>query len=329
MDYLFVNGSVSTDQNPTIEFITPGDYDVSLTVSDGATFQSETKTGYIKVLPNTGTLPILEGFEPYSDFDLTDNWIVSSSQANNQFEVTSGVSHSGNKSAGLLNFGQSAGNVDELLSSTVDLSWLDPLNDDVTLSFRYAYRKRHSGNDEWLKVFLTSNCGESWVQRKTIHGAVLSPNTYPAAWTPTSLNDWTTVHMTNVTSSFWTDNFRYKFRFESDGGNNFFLDNINIYQGAPSEDLVAVDEPKGNNGALGVFPNPAAQEVNIELFLDHNSAVELQLLDISGKLIRTNHIQGAAGRNLIVMNIETLSSGTYLLQVKTDSGIVTEKLIRN
>jgi hypothetical protein len=78
------------------------------------------------------------------------------------------------------------------------------------------------------------------------------------------LADWQTVHMTNVTTSYWVNNFRFKFRFESDGGNNIYIDDINIYSGAPSDALVTVglDENLQLQNAV-VFPNPAEDEVNL------------------------------------------------------------------
>ena len=51
-DWTFEGGtpSSSTDQNPSITYNVPGDYDVELTVSDGSDFETETKLEYISVL---------------------------------------------------------------------------------------------------------------------------------------------------------------------------------------------------------------------------------------------------------------------------------------
>lgn len=43
--------------------------------------------------------------------------------------------------------------------------------------------------------------------------------------------------MANVPAIFFVQNFRSKFEFEGEGINNFFLNEINIYLGAPLDDL--------------------------------------------------------------------------------------------
>ncbi len=326
-DWVFAGGTNANSQNPVMAFLTPGDYDITLLASDGATNVSETKTGFIKVLPITDSLPILERFESYPTLDDTDNWVVYSNQNNNKFEIVSGVGHTGNQSAGLMNFMQPGGNVDELASSTIDLSGFDPQTELVTLSFRYAYRKRTSGNDEWLKVFLTTNCGFDWVQRKTLHGNALSSLSSPSAWVPAGQNDWTTVHMTNVTSQFYTESFRYKFRFESDGGNNFYLDNINIYLGSPSDTLVALDELTEITG-INVYPNPSVNELNVSFDLATGTDVQLSILDMMGKQVDAKRIKAAAGSNLVVMAVDDLSSGVYFIKLSDGSQSTIRKFIR-
>ncbi len=62
-------------------------------------------------------------------------------QHNNGFELESSFGHSGSKCVKLLNYGEPDGNIDELSSQNIDLSVV-PQNGAVTLSFRYAYRKK-------------------------------------------------------------------------------------------------------------------------------------------------------------------------------------------
>jgi len=185
----------------------------------------------------------------------------------------------------------------------------------MTLSFRYAYRQRSASNVEYLKVFISANCGDTWVQRKTLSGTTLGNQTSTSSWTPSSDADWTTVHMTNVTSSYWVDNFRYKFRFESDGGNNFYLDNINIYEGAPSDDFVSGVSELGEIEGLSLYPNPADNELNVKFNLQSNETVYVSVMDVTGKSIQNNVINANVGSNLVLMNTSTLSNGMYFLNI--------------
>src|SRR5690606_20970726 len=117
------------------------------------------------------------------------------------FELTTTGLNS-TKSARLRNFGQSVGDVDELISSPVDLS----SESQVTLSFRYAHKRRNTSDDDKLRLYVTNTCGDAWAIRKTILMSIASP-VQSTTFTPSSESDWTTVHVTNITSSYLVDNF--------------------------------------------------------------------------------------------------------------------------
>jgi len=312
--WTFTSGSpaTSTAQNPSVTYTTPGLYTVVLSSTDGTTTDVETKTSYIRVLPASATLPFLESFESYSTLDNLTQWEIYNPGNNNKFSLETTAGHTGTKSAKLVNFGQVAGGTDELISSPVDLTSATS----VTLSFRYAYRKRVTGNIEYLKVFLTKDCGENWVQRKTLSGNSFSSIVAATTWAPTSQADWTTVHMTNVTSDYLVDDFRYKFRFESDGGNNFYLDDINIYAGSPSDELVAGIAEDGEIAELALFPNPTDGEVNVRFAVNNNEAAVLTVQDISGKVVKSHLVNALAGSNLVILDTQELAAGSYFLNIR-------------
>lgn len=314
----FPGGSpaTSTDANPVVTYNTPGVYTVTLTATDGTTNDSEIKTNYIRVLPASGSIPFFEGFEPYTTLVGLSNWEVYNPNNNAAFEITSTAAHSGSKSVKLANYGQTGANSDELISAPVDLSSVAANGGVVTLSFRYAYRKRTSADMEFLKVFVTSNCGDTWAQRKTLSGNSLSPIAVSTAWTPASVAEWTTVHMINVTSEYWVDNFRYKFEFEGNGGNNFYLDDINIYLGAPSDNIVLGLANNGEIDELSLYPNPADEELNLRFSLNAAQEVIIQIQDVSGKIAETHTVQAAPGSNLVMMDTHKLAAGTYYATVK-------------
>lgn len=315
-DWTFTGGTDATSPNPQIIFNTPGLYSISLYVSDGTDNDTETKNNFIAVLPSNQTLPYWEGFESYSTLASTQNWIVVNTAENAQFEITSSAAHSGNKSVKLNNYGQGGTNKDELISAPIDLSVVDPLTENVTLSFRYAYRKRNTSNDEWLKVFISSNCGDNWVQRKTLHGDQLSALVVGNSWTPQSQSDWTTVHMTNVTPNYFSENFRVKFRFEGENGNNFYLDDINLYKGSPSDVIILGLAQAGAIEELSLYPNPAEGLLNLRFTISGNESVKIEINDVFGKSIETNQILAHEGSNLVMMDIVDLETGLYFVQIE-------------
>ena len=159
-------------QNPSVSYATPGIYEVELSATDGTSTDVETKTGYVRVLADGGAAPILEGFESFTSLNNIPEWEVVDYGNNAKFEITTAASHSGTNGVKLANYGQPTGNFDELISTPVDLSSITSQTG-MTLSFRYAYRKRTSGNNETLKVYVTNDCGDTWVPRKTLFGSIL------------------------------------------------------------------------------------------------------------------------------------------------------------
>ena len=329
-NWSFQGGSpaTSTVQNPTVTYTTPGIYTVTLTATDGSASDTETKTAYITVLPESASLPFFEGFENYTTLANLNNWEVFNPNNNSAFEITNTAGHSGSKSVKLSNYGQSGSNSDELIAAPVDLSSVASNGSVVTLSFRYAYRKRTSANMEWLKVFITEDCGSTWVQRKTISGSQLSSLTSSTAWTPASAEDWVTVHMTNVTSSYWVDNFRYKFEFEGEGGNNFYLDDINIYLGSPSDNLVSNTNELNPLGSVSMYPNPVDEELTVEFNATGAQKAMIVLHDISGKMHQIQEINAAPGANMVFLNTTGLASGTYFATLKVGENSKVLQLVK-
>jgi PKD repeat protein len=305
----------STDQNPTILYSTPGTYEVTLEISDGTNNATETKTSYIKVLNNSVALPFYEDFEALNSLP-SNFWIIENLGSNAAFEIGN-VGLSGTKSAMLQNFGQPQGGLDDLISSPIDLS---SITDEVTLTFRYAYRKRNSTNDEWLRVFISNNCGDTWVQRKTLKGDALGEQVVTTSWEPSSDNDWVTVHMTNITGSYWVEDFRLRFQFENDNGNNFYIDDINIYQGAPSDEVVLGISDENSVSGLQVFPNPADEELNIKLNLEKSQGLTFSLMNVQGQEVLNRFIAGQNGQNLVVLGTQNISEGVYFLNILSSDG---------
>ena len=294
---------------------TPGEYDVALVVDNGAGVDSIYSTNAVYV-QYTSQLPYFEGFENQTSFLNNDQWSVANPDNNQAFNVTTDAALSGTKSAKIRNFTQFGNYEDELISGPVDLSTLAS-TDNMTLSFRYSYRLRSVSNDEWLKVFITKSCEDVWVQRKTIHGAQLSPFTSTSEWFPSTDADWTTVHMINVTSNYFVGDFRFKFEFESDGGNNFYLDDINLYQGGPSDDpVLGLNDLEISNSLL--YPNPTDGEINVEFNLSNGGSTELTILDITGKQLKSYNVEANAGKNLAFIDVNELSAGVYFLNIHVD-----------
>lgn len=318
-NWSFTGGSpaTSTVQNPTVTYNTPGTYAVQLEATDGISSNTAAIAGYITVLPAATGIPYYESFETFTSF-ASPNWFVTNG-GGNPWTVTTTVGRTGTNSAKLQNFGQTDAQMDELESHSIDLSGITSATN-ATLSFRYAYRKRTSTDTDVLKLFITKDCGEVWDVRKTLTATTMSgSNVATSQWTPAPA-DWITVHVTNVTSAYWNENFRFKFQFTAGGGNNVYLDDINIYAGAPSDDIVLGLNDFGTFQDFNLFPNPAENELQISFSSQTgNNSLEFIVTDLSGKMIKSIPVNAQEGTNLVFIETADLSAGTYLIKMSGSS----------
>lgn len=308
--------SSSTLQNPSVVYNTPGNYSVILKVYSGNSSLTETKTSYMTVLPASKNLPFFDGFEEYTSIANSNDWSVNSNAGNLAFEVYSNASYTGSKSVRLSNYYESSEAVDELISSNFNLSDLEA-TDVVTLSFKYSYRKKTSQTFESLKISASTDCGETWSNRQTISGSALSTSVVSNNWIPSSNDDWVTYHVTSIKSPFFVENLRLKFSFEGNGGNNIYLDDINLYKGSPSQDLVLGINEVSEIMDLNLFPNPTEGDLQLNFSIEKNEDVILLVYDVTGKPVHHQLVKAKAGGNVVQMDVNNLSNGMYFLNVKT------------
>jgi len=314
----------STDSTTTIVYDTPGVYAVSLQISDGVNTTSETQTNYITVMPNLGVaLPYTEGFESIT-FPDNYNFFVENDDAGNTWSVTSTAASTGAKSLKLNNYNVTAGTEDRFVSGPIDLSVVDP-SDDFLLTFKYAYNKKTAADDEWLRLYVSKDCGETWSLRKNIHGDALSEDVTPSAYTPSSESEWTTVTVTNITSSYFVENFRYKIQFDGEGGNNVYVDDINLYAAS------WLDNPENSiENSISVYPNPTQTVSTINYFSTANDAVEILLFNIVGEKVKTIETgELNQGNNQFEISLDDLPKGVYIVKISDSKGIHTVKLIKD
>ena len=77
----------------------------------------------------------------------------------------------------------------------------------------------------------------------------------------------------------------------------------------------------------GPWPNPAEGEANIEVSLKEASALEVQLVDVDGKVLRSiQQSDLVAGSYPIRFDLGELPAGTYFIVAKTDFGFRSKKL---
>ncbi len=303
--------AVSQDAQPVVTYNTPGVYPVELTVTNGIDNETGTQTGYITVLPAAGEpSPYVESFESMSALD-PSTWMVNNPDGDaGMFSLSTSAGYTGTHSLRMKNNNITAGRVDEIMSSPIDLSG----DASITMSFRYAFARRTADNDDLLRVYVSRDCGETWVLRRQLKGTAELPTVadQTAEFTPSNPSQWEQCVITTISNTYLVPDFRFKFWFQGNGGNNLWLDDINI-----NGELVGLEEfPATPTIGLNVLPNPATDAAMLVSYLPEAGDTRVELLDVTGRTVRvlaTQHL--ASGNHRWELPVGELSDGLYTVRV--------------
>ncbi|MDR2834707.1 MAG: choice-of-anchor J domain-containing protein, partial [Bacteroidales bacterium] len=308
----------STATNPSIVYNTVGTYNVSLTITTGAGNDTETKNGYITVSTGGTTMTsftydfeacanfVLDNFSPcetydgdgkatYSseNFDFTNEGYTGSYIAMNPSATTPSMSGNANWAAHLGN------------KYGACFSAIAPPNNDwfilpkllITTNSEFSFWAKSVTNQYELERFdvLISSNNEQF--------SIISAGAYieaPTTWTK----------YTYSLSSYAGQEMYLAIRCVSNNAFVFAIDDISV-----SSTMIVAENLNLPN--INVFPNPSIGEFTV---LAPEKSV-ISIYDISGK-----HIQTLTSSNATT-NIHIQVAGVYFVNIKTEKGIKTERLI--
>ncbi len=321
-NWTFPNGTPSSSsvQNPMVSYSGSGSFDVTLEVTDAlGNTMSQTFPNFISVIGNPGyPPPIYEGFENISSLPSND-WTISNSEGPGFDVVTTGFA-SGAQSVKLDNSQGQNGSIDELISNTIDLS----NSGAASISFKYAFAKRNSGNTDYLQIFASKDCGESWFMRKNISSSIISTmaNTN-SNFTPTG-SDWKTIVIgPGSFSNYLVSDFRFKFKFVNGGGNDLYIDDINL-----SGSVSINQSEKVFN--FSVYPNPVLDKLIISFSsLTNLTDPFLEIMDGAGRIINSTYLNNLSkGENNLEISSSNLESGWYIIKIISNEKSFATKFLK-
>jgi len=310
----------SSSSSPVIQYNAAGSFPVSLTVSNSLGSKSVIKNSVISVIGSSkySGSTYSEGFESSASF--ADWQVTNLSNTGPSWARTTSASSSGSYSLEINNFNASVqGNVLEAISPPINLSKIT----NPSLTFKLACAAVSSTSSDALMIYVSTDCGHSWILRKTLSGySLYSSGIQTSPYTPTTSGQWK-LQTVNVLPYARSDDFIFKFQFTSGGGNNVYLDDINISQ--PQ----GIEEVSESNLNFVVYPNPFKESAVISFNLINKNHLCIKLCDVLGRSLSTI-VDADFNNGEYKINInDGLKPGIYFVNVSTNTGAFTRKIIVN
>ncbi|WP_162555661.1 T9SS-dependent choice-of-anchor J family protein [Reichenbachiella versicolor] len=187
------------------------------------------------------------------------------------------------------------------ISPVLDLSGLDS----ASLRFEVSYGYRGGGDDR-LQVLVSKDCGQNYnsiiYDKKDEDLATAETGT---EWIPEEDEDWRleTVDISEFTG---LSNVRVAFKGTGQNGNNIFVDDIEFF--VTSTPPSKIDEP------ISTFPNPAQNEINVQLNFNNRDDITIQLISMSGDVLHKQFFPNSLNQIYTLQDLK-LPNGIYVIHI--------------
>ncbi len=317
----------STEENPIVVYNESGKHTVTLTSSNSVGSGTISKDIYVSPLTAQYSHYYYEGFEDLSQF--SNDWITVNVDNNDSYwNVASTAGYSGANSLVVKNYYGDKGDIDYAVTPAIDLTDMQA----SYLSFRYAAASSTSDlslMDDVLRVYASTNCGETWMLRYTLTGANLINNgAWGSYFTPGSAsNNWSLGEI-ELPASLATENVRFKFELTGGtAGNNIYIDDVLV-----SEYPVGIDEAVNYTAnTLNIFPNPSNGDFLLTYSLPAESSVKISIVDYTGREVfsSNNDFQSTGNhqQQINMSDVRSLNSGIYMVKFQAGQESYIKKLV--
>lgn len=303
---------------PILVYYQPGTFDVSLTVYSNGNSAQITKENYITLMPDSSwSTPFWDWFEDAPSF-AGPKWFAHSFDDENQWQLSDVAAHSGAWSAMVDNWENSTMTVDELYGPSLDLSNASQMK----IAFKYAFAGQNEpSNSSKLLVQVNRNCETTWSTRLSLTGNGLqTADPQTEAFIP-GPEDWQ-QEVVNIPSTYFVDDFRFRFVFTSAGNNRLFLDDVNVDFEAGIQDI------QTSIAAMNIFPSPSNGEISYHLETSAPSVINIEICDLSGRTVyHAGSKQIGTGSFTETLDLRFLGAGLFLMKIRTDEDFLIRSFI--
>lgn len=339
LNYTIDNGSIKTlswsgalakKQSVSLQLqeqgLTAGNHKISIFTAEpnGTTDQVPSNdTAYKQFqVKKSASAPVEESFEDL-DF-LPEQWNAQNPVDSSRWRRNSQVGFTGTSSLFVRNFNHPRNISDIIVSPLIRYASVDS----VLISFKMASAAASvAGNiaADTLEVLVSDNCGTTFTSVYKKWGKELETlsdlNTpVPVPFVPRSLADWRNESVNVTTILGTTNSFVVAFRNFSQGANNLYIDDVNIYTKTLAPKLK-------KNGYL-ITPNPFRTSFVMQHFPNADGLKAIRVFSSLGQLVYQKNWALGTADSFIEINLNTLPSGLYIVQMMYADRVVSQKVIK-
>ena len=131
--------------------------------------------------------------------------------------------------------------------------------------------------------------------------------------------DWASNTIVLDQAQWLTSTLRVKFEFQAKGGNNIYLDNINLV----GQSGVGIEKLSAQTLNANLFPNPTTSGVTVTLDAEKADALDLNVVDAQGRVVmQHNGWNVQTGSNSFPLALNGAARGWYIVTIQGASGFV-------
>lgn len=314
-----------TSSITTISFPNPGTATVTLVVSNSEGSSTASRT----VIVSDGTANGLLGMESFEASGTPSNWNIRN--MNNGSVTWARTTNAGSEGSAsfLMDIAISPANHIDILETPIyDLQSAQ----NFSMTFKYAYRRQSSTQNDVFRVQMSDNCGGTWRDVFAPSAAVMasgSGETSSTNFIPTS-SQWKFQDVSNHPNyGFYLASksvrFRFYFQTVTGFGNKLYLDEINFI--TPDVGINEITK----HIQLNLYPNPSNGSSNLNFVLSNDADIKVSITDVTGKLVSAESIYklNAGNHNIVVNENNQLNAGIYIVNMDYNGTKLTRKLVIN
>ncbi|MDP2176463.1 MAG: M43 family zinc metalloprotease [Bacteroidota bacterium] len=169
-------------------------------------------------------------------------------------------------------------------------------------------------------TFSSNKLNVSWL---SMYGSTKYNFRYRVAGT----QNWTTLssntNSISISNLIKNTNYEYQVQNVCKSGNSIFsASNFTVTKSSTKRDDLSVDANPIISNQIKIYPNPANEKLFIEIHSESSQKTEIQLIDYTGKIIRTETIELTKGEHTLTLDITDLKPGVYIIKILKDDIII-------